>query len=71
MHKDHIELAQSYVPWQTMGETFTPEVALKMGTIFPDLVSPYSPGESLEIMEYLAKRNHMRKERRLIWTEEL
>ena len=62
MHKDNLELAQSYVPWQTMGETFTPEVGLKMGTIFPELVSPYSPGESLAIMEYLARRDNMRKE---------
>ena len=62
MHKDTIELAQSYVPWQTLGETFTPEVGLKMGTIFPELVSPYSPGESLAIMKYLASRKIVGKE---------
>ena len=56
MHKDYIELAQSYVPWQVMGETFNPEVGLKMGTIFPELVSPYSPGDSQRVMEYLSKR---------------
>ena len=59
MHKDYVELAHSYVPWQTMGETFTPEMGLRMGTIFPELVSPYSPGESLEIMNYLASRNNI------------
>jgi len=57
MHKDHIELAQSYVPWQTMGETFSPEVGLRMGTIFPELTTSYMPGESLEIMKFLAQRN--------------
>ena len=62
MHKDYIELAQSYVPWQVMGETFTPEMGLRMGTIFPELVSPYSPGESLEIMEFLARRNTIGEE---------
>ena len=36
-------LAQSYVPWQTMDKTFKPCVGLKMGTIFPELVSPYVP----------------------------
>ena len=50
-------LAQSYVPWQVMDKTFIPEVGLKMGTIFPELVSPYSPGESLELMEYLTATN--------------
>ena len=33
-------LAQSYVPWQFMDKTFKPEVGLKMGTIYPELVSP-------------------------------
>ncbi|MCL2383832.1 MAG: spore coat associated protein CotJA [Oscillospiraceae bacterium] len=56
MNREHIELAQSYVPWQVMGETFTPEMGLKMGTIFPELTSPYSPGESLEVMKFLAER---------------
>ena len=59
MQNSNIELAQSYVPWQIMGETFTPDVGLKMGTIFPELVSPYIPGESLEIMNYLARRDNV------------
>ena len=40
--------AQSYVPWQTMDKTFVPSVGLKMGTIFPELVSPYMPMQSME-----------------------
>ena len=65
MHKDYVELAQSYVPWQTMGEIFNPEVGLKMGTIFPELVSPYTPGESLDVMKYLARRDKRREEQNI------
>lgn len=49
--------AQSYVPWQTMDKTFVPPVGLKMGTIFPELVSPYMPGDSMKQIEYLKKCN--------------
>ena len=50
-------LAQSYVPVQQMNKVFTPEVGLKMGTIFPELVSPYSPGQSIRDIEYLKSTN--------------
>ena len=50
-------LAQSYVPWQTMDKTFVPSVGLKMGTIFPELVSPYMPGQSMEEIEYIRRKN--------------
>lgn len=50
-------LAQSYVPIQTMDRTFIPCVGLKMGTIFPELVSPYMPGQSMVENEYLRRRN--------------
>lgn len=50
---------QSYVPIQMMNKTFTPEVGLKMGTIFPELVSPYMPGQSMAEIEYLKKRNEI------------
>ena len=48
---------QSYVPVQQMDEVFTPCVGLKMGTIFPELVSPYMPGQSMEEIEYLEACN--------------
>ena len=54
-------LAQSYVPYQFMDKTFIPSVGLKMGTIFPELVSPYVPGQSMEEMEYLKKTNKIGK----------
>lgn len=50
-------LAQSYVPWQIMDKTFVPTVGLKMGTIFPELVSPYMPGQSMEEIEYIRRKN--------------
>lgn len=48
---------QSYVPWQTMDKTFIPSVGLKMGTIFPELVSPYMPGQSKEEIEFIKNTN--------------
>lgn len=48
---------QSYVPWQIMDKTYTPCVGLKMGTIFPELVSPYMPGQSMREIEYIKKTN--------------
>ncbi len=53
--------AQSYVPWQTMDKTFTPCVGLKMGTIFPELVSPYMPGQSMEEIEFIRRTNKIGK----------
>ena len=50
---------QSYVPWQTMQKTFTPRVGLKMGTIFPELVSPYEPCQSMKEIAHIAAMNHI------------
>lgn len=49
--------AQSYVPWQTMDKTFRPCVGLKMGTIFPELVSPYVPCQDMEEAEFIRQTN--------------
>lgn len=46
---------QSYVPIQYIDSTFKPEIGLKMGTIFPELVSPYEPGQNMREMAYLAR----------------
>ena len=54
-------LAQSYVPYQYMDKTFKPNVGLKMGTIFPELVSPYVPCQSMEEIEYLKRTNDIGK----------
>lgn len=50
-------LAQSYVPIQTLNKTFTPCVGLKMGTIYPELVSPYAPCQSLEEIAFIKAMN--------------
>lgn len=52
-------LAQSYVPIQYMDKTFTPCCGLKMGTIFPELVNPYAPGQSMREIDYLRARNEI------------
>ena len=54
-------LAQSYVPIQYMDKTFKPCVGLKMGTIFPELVSPYFPGQSMEEINYISETNEIGK----------
>ena len=43
----------AYTPTSCMNKTFTPECGLENGTIFPELVSPYSPGQSIDFIEYL------------------
>ena len=50
-------LAQSYVPLQIMNETFKPCPGLKHGTIYPELVSHYEPGDSMRQIEYLENSN--------------
>ena len=54
-------LGQSNVPIQRMTNTFTPCCGLKNGTIFPELVSPYYPCQSVEDIEYLRSRNTIGK----------
>ncbi len=43
----------AYTPVQYLKKTFTPEIGLKNGTVFPELVSPYSPGQSMDFINYL------------------
>lgn len=47
----------SYVPHQRMNQVYTPEIGLKMGTIFPELVSPYCPNQSVEVINFLKRSN--------------
>lgn len=35
-------IAMAYVPWQKWGETYSPDVALAKGTLFPELYLPYT-----------------------------
>lgn len=52
-------LAQSYVPIQFMDKTFRPAVGLRQGTIFPELVSPYLPGQSMEEIAFIERMNKL------------
>ena len=36
-------------------------IGLKMGTIFPELVSPYYPGQSMEQIRYIESMNKIGK----------
>lgn len=56
---DNPMLGQSYVPIQQIDKTFKPEIGLKMGTIYPELVSPYYPGQSMKEIAYLEKTNNI------------
>lgn len=49
----NVMYGHAYVPNQTMNRTFYPEDALSCGTIFPELVSPYIPGQSMKVIQVL------------------
>ena len=52
-------LGQSYVPIQYMDKTFSPMCGLKNGTIFPELVNTYYPGQSMLDIDYLKTTNNI------------
>ena len=54
------QLAQSYVPFQIMNRTFRPCVGLQKGTIFPELVSPYEPCQSVAEIDYIKANNEIK-----------
>ena len=54
-------LGNSYVPNQILKTTFMPNVGLKLGTIFPELVRPYMPGQSMAQNEYLRMTNTIKE----------
>ena len=43
----------AYVMDQMLKKTYSPSEALKHGTTFPELYSPYSPGDSMKEIEFL------------------
>lgn len=52
---------QSYVPTQTMNMTYKPCVGLQKGTIFHELVSSYSPCQSIDFINYIKENNSIGK----------
>lgn len=57
MFPENAVLAQSYVPIQKMSKTYTPNKGLKKGTIFPELVRPYEPCQSMEEIAFIKAMN--------------
>ena len=49
------QLANSYVPYQYIQNTFCPAESLEKGTTFPELVSPYEQNQSQCIIQYLSQ----------------
>lgn len=47
-----------YTPNQRSCSLFTPQAGLRNGSMFPELVSPYFPGQSMEEIEYLRYYNN-------------
>lgn len=58
---DNLTLAQSYVPIQQLNKTFKPCAGLDKGTLFPELVSPYRPCQSIEEIEFIKATNTIGK----------
>ena len=54
-------LANAYVPYQELDETFSPEESLCHGTTFPELVSPYMKNQSQCIVKYLSETKTCRE----------
>lgn len=52
---------QSYVPIQEMENTYMPCSGLHKGTIFPELVSEYCPGQSMAQIQYIKDTNTIKE----------
>ena len=47
----------AYVPVQKMTKIYNPSEGLKQGTIFPELVSPYMPCQSIDEINFIRETN--------------
>ena len=52
-----LRYGNAYVPNQTFKTVFSPAEGLANGTMFPELVNPYYPNQSLAEMNYLRNYN--------------
>ena len=43
----------AYVPNQRLRKVLSPEEGLKNGTMFPELISMYNPGQSRDVINFL------------------
>lgn len=50
IEKRHVnDLARAYVPFQVMGQVYSPREALKKGTLFPELYRPYVKKDKIDM----------------------
>lgn len=54
-------LANAYVPYQELDDTFCPKESLEHGTTFPELVSPYMRNQSQCMIKYLRETKTCRE----------
>lgn len=59
----NLRYGNAYVPVQTFRTVYSPTEGLSYGTMFPELVFPYSPNQSLSEMNYLRNYNESRCQR--------
>lgn len=52
-----LRYGNAYVPNQTFRTVYSPLEGLRNGTMFPELVSPYYPNQSLAEVNYLRNYN--------------
>lgn len=52
-----IMYGHAYTPNQRLNKVFSPEEALRYGTIFPELVNVYEPCDSMETIRFLRGGN--------------
>ena len=54
-------IAESYVPAQYLNKVFKNNIGLKNGTMYPELVRTYAPGQSMEEIAYLENTNQIKE----------
>ena len=53
----NVRYGYAYVPVQTLRTVYSPNEGLAYGTMFPELVSPYYPNQSMNEIDYLRNYN--------------
>ncbi|MBR2289945.1 MAG: spore coat associated protein CotJA [Clostridia bacterium] len=53
----NLRYGSAYVPVQTFRTVYSPEDGLSYGTMYPELVRPYYPNQSMAEMDYLRNYN--------------
>ena len=49
----------AYTPKQYLNKVYSPNEGLKNGSLFPELVSHYAPGQSMDFINYLKTGGNM------------